>query len=280
MPGVRFTDARAFFFCVRQKRRGPGRATIVALVFWRATLDDLRRLSRAPVARLLFLGVVIVAALFNEWLGLVGAALLVVLLLGDIGRARDAVWRAACASGDEAPKDEDGSDATVPAAHALGRLAVAIEAARRHAWMEAHEAALTVDRRQLRAEEANLLDGVRAMVELALGNNERAVSLARVALPTGSDDIDTSLGRAVVKSCWADPQKLEAIDDAWSKAGVREAGDAPLERLRLVLRARLDLSTVEEKSARALRAAAEEARALGEDALAMELTRTTRAPYR
>ena len=58
------------------------------------------------------------------------------------------------------------------------------------------------------------------MISVGLGATHRAAQDATEALPTGSADLDTCLGRTVVTDAWNDPVRLRAIEAAWRRAGI------------------------------------------------------------
>ena len=184
------------------------------------------------------------AARFGVVLGLVPPGLLAALsLLGARGVfvARDEVWRAACLPLEDprqGPKGVHPETPTAPTERALLHLAVAVDAARRGHFADAHDEMTMIPRRLLRPEEARLLDGVRATVSLGLGEPERAAQQAIVALPTGSDDLDRTLGRALLRDAWQNDARVSAIDAAWAACGVTHE-EGPLPRLRRVIRLRV-----------------------------------------
>jgi hypothetical protein len=116
---------------------------------------------------------------------------------------------------------------------------------------------------------------------MGLGETGRAAQQAAAALPTGSEELDTCLGRTVVAEAWGDPARLAALQAAWDRAGV-SAG--PLSRLRVLVRIRLDaghLDALGAMGAQAARELSDEARAIGDDELASELDARGRpAAYR
>jgi hypothetical protein len=209
-----------------------------------------------------------------------GVPVLVVLFSAlaarQVAAARNDVWRAACSSLDDETRTSP--RLLAPTAGSLARLAEAVHAVRRGHYVAAADLLPRIERRLLRPEEGQLLDAVRAMISVGLGSTQRAAQQAVAALPTGSEDLDTCLGRTVVSEAWNDPTRLTAIQTAWDRAGVRRG---PLSRLSTLVRIRLDadqLDTVPGPEARDL---SDEARAIGDDALAAELDARSRpAAYR
>jgi hypothetical protein len=209
---------------------------------------------------------------------LVGAANLVAL---DVARARSRVWSAARLPLDEpgqAPPHASPDRLTAPTAWTLGALATAIDAARRGRYGDAHALVPRIDRKLLRTEEARLLEAVRGMVSLGLGDDRRAAELAVSALPTGAEELDRCLGRALVGNAWAYPERLSRIDDAWAAAGVADEGPDALPRLRRLVRIRLAATPVEALPSEEARELGEEARAVGDHELASDLDVRARLP--
>lgn len=229
------------------------------------------------MAALLGLSTLVLATRFGAP-GLVplGIACAVVLVVGgEVFFARDRLWAAARLPLDH-PKQrvpQVGSDdgAVGPTALALRRLAVAVDHARRSRYAAASDLLPQIPRRLLRPEELHLLDAVRAMVSLGLGDDRRAAQQAILALPTGSDEMDRSLGRAVIADAWRDDDRLRAIDSAWEGAGVDASGIDTLPRLRRLVRVRVDPSALDSITAGDARELSDEARAVGDDDLAGEL---------
>jgi len=206
--------------------------------------------------------------------GLLG--LLSVSAARQVAAARDGVWRAACAALDEPrqrPSDEIRGFAFAPTTMTLFQLAVAVDAVRRGRYVAANELVPQIQRDLLRPEEGRLLDAVRAMISMGLGSTERAAQLAVAALPTGSEELDTCLGRTLVADAWRDPARLAAIQRAWDQAGLQ---GGPLARLRTLVRIRLDATELDTLEAPAVRALSDEARAVGDDELASELDARSR----
>jgi hypothetical protein len=169
------------------------------------------------------------------------------LLAREVSHARDAVWRAACLGTEaplQAPAEGFEGRLLAPTAVALYRLAAAVNDVRRGSYAEANERLPGIDRERLRPEEVQLLEAVRGMISLGLGDVRRAAQQAAGALPTGSHELDVSLGRALLADAWGAPDRLRAIDRAWERAGVghdpgrrpapgsgpRARGAAPLRR--------------------------------------------------
>jgi hypothetical protein len=94
-----------------------------------------------------------------------------------------------------------------------------------------------------------------------------------IALPTGSEDLDACLGRTLLADAWNDPWRLQAIHGAWSRAGVEHG---PLARLSRLVQLRIDERALDRLEPPAARDLADEARAVGDDALAAELDARSR----
>jgi hypothetical protein len=187
----------------------------------------------------------------------------------QVSAARNEVWRAACESIEaEHPPPPELRGVLSPTATALMRLAAGVDAVRRGRYVTANDLVPQIDRDLLRSEELQLLDAVRAMVSMGIGSTQRAAQQAVVALPTGSDELDTCLGRTVVSDAWHDAPRLAAIQRAWDRAGVK---DGPLSKLRGLVRIRLDDRRLDRVPAPEARELADEARAIGDDDLASEL---------
>lgn len=224
--------------------------------------------------------VLVLALLLGEAFGLRGLVPLAFLVVAvfvaarDVFAARDALWRAADADLDapgQAPAGDVDARVTAPSAVALRRLAIAVDRARRGAFVEASDLVPVIDRDLLRPEELRLLDAVRALVSAGLGDDARAAQQAVVALPTGSDPLDAALGRVLLARAWDDPARLRVIEVAWGQAGVRVHAPGALPALRRLARIRLDPDEGHEVAAAEAVALAEHARAVGDDGLALEL---------
>lgn len=239
------------------------------------------RYVRAGVA---FLGALVLLGLFVARFGapgLVPVGLLLALVVAgarEVFSARDRLWRAALLPLDDERQHPhpEAHRVAAPTAIALGRLATAVDAARRGRYVEANDLVPQVERDVLRAEERLLVEAVRSMVSLGLGDVHRAAQIAVTALPTGSGDIDRSLGRAVLSDAWGDSRRLRAIDDAWARAGVGTSHGDELGRLRSLARLRVAPDSIEALSPVEAAALVDEARAVGDDELAVELTAVAR----
>jgi hypothetical protein len=209
--------------------------------------------------------------------GLVPAGLLALfalVLAGEVLSARESVVRAALLPLDQPgqrPRRRAIDRFTAPSAVTLNALAAAIDSARRGRFAEANDLCRLVQRDLLHPAEARLLDATRAMVSLGLGDRRRAAQQAAAALPTGCAEIDATVGRAILAEAWMVEERLRAIDAAWGAAGVGEACDDVLPRLRALVRARLDPPSIAALPAVAAQELADEARALGDLELASEL---------
>jgi hypothetical protein len=213
------------------------------------------------------------------WRGVVPVTLLAVVafvVARDVVKARASVESAAhlpLADPRQEPEEAGGREDPL-AAHttvALRRLAAAINAARRGRYMEAHDLVPRIDRARLRAREIQLLDAVRAMVSIGLGDDHRAAQQAIEVLPTGSDELDACLGRAIIADAWTSPDRLRVIDSAWTQAGVELDGQGALTRLRRLVRVRTGQRELDQLATAEARALCDDARAIGDEELAVEL---------
>ena len=209
--------------------------------------------------------------------GLFAVALLLALGLGasaQVLRARAALWRAARGRLDDPkqapPAGRDDPD-LAPTTLTLQRLARAVNEARRGAFVDASRTLDTVDRGRLRPEEERLVDAARALVSLGVGDTARAAHQASLALPTTSEDIDAMLGRALVADAWGDAERLRGIDEGWAAQGVTSGTRRPLPRLRAIVRLRIDVDAMEALESWEAKELADEARAVGDEALAADL---------
>lgn len=199
--------------------------------------------------------------------------------------AREALWRTARLQLDDplqSPPDLGTFTEHLPlTAHALRRLGIAIDHVRRGRYDVAHDALPRIDRALLRAEELRLFHAVRAMISLGLGDLPTAAQLATSALPTGSEEIDMQLGRAVITEAWHQPERLRAIDAAWGGAGIDPDQSGTLGRLHRLTRLRIDERLIEGVGVIEARALSNEARAVGDEALAADLeSRARESAYR
>ncbi len=219
--------------------------------------------------------------------GLFAVALLLALGVSasvQVLRARATLWRAARGKLDDPsqppPAGRDDHD-VAPTTLALVRLARAVNEARRGAFLDASHTLDTVDRGRLRPDEERLFDATRALVALGAGDTARAAQHAAKALPTTSEDIDAHLGRTLVADAWADADRLRALDDGWAAQGVTSGTRRPLPRLRAIVRLRIDTSAIEALEPWEAKELADEARAVGDEALAADLESKIRpAAYR
>lgn len=206
------------------------------------------------------------------------------LVARDVFVAREELWRAArlpLSDPRQRPIRLVPDTFWAPTAVALRRLAAAVDGTRRGRFAEASDLLAMIPAALLRADETRLAAGARAMVSLGLGDSSRAAEVGAGAVPTGSDEMDAALGRAMVTTAWREPARLAAIDRAWEEAGVGIQGNQALERLRRLMRVRLDppqLLALGHEEAREL---GDEALAIGDDTLAMELAvRARSSTYR
>lgn len=201
------------------------------------------------------------------------------LLLGaaaalQVVQARDAAWRAASLHLDDPRQRPDPSaikSAVTPTADTLRRLGVALDDVRRGRYAAAHEALPRIERAHLRPDEARLLDAAHALTALGLGNMRVAAQHAAAAIPTGSEELDASLGRAVLAESWSEPERLRVIQTEWESAGITPDQDGALARLHRLTRLRIDVRLLEDVSATEARALSTEARAVGDEDLAADL---------
>lgn len=229
---------------------------------------------------LVVLGVVMMEGIGLEgWLLPLALALLALAAARSVLSARTRVWRAACLPLDDprqSPEADSARPLLPPTAIALHRLAVAVDCVRRGRYVEATEALPQIDRDLLRSEENQLLDAVRALISLGLGDSQRAARQAVAALPTGSEELDSRLGRTVVSEAWNDPARLLAIYEAWERAGLHHDRKGSLGRLQRLTRLRVDTGAIDELRAEEARDLSDEARAIGDDDLASELDARSR----
>ena len=212
------------------------------------------------------------------WRGLLPLALLAAVgfvVARDLNEARALVERAALLSlndPNQRPPELHNVPRLSPTVTALHYLAVAIDAARRGQYREAHDLVPRIERVRLRPWELQLLDATGAIISIGLGDNHRAARQAILALPTGSDDLDASLGRAILAAAWTNPARLRVIELVWHKAGVDLDGRTTLTRLRRLVRIRTGQQDLDQLTSEEARALSEDARALGDEELAADLT--------
>jgi hypothetical protein len=215
-------------------------------------------------------------------LGLLTFAALVGL---EVISARDALWRAACLSLEDprqVPPDLAASvDLRSRTGLALRRLGLALDNVRRGRYDVAHDALPRIDRALLRADELRLFHAVRAMISIGLDDRATAAQLALAALPTGSEELDRQLGRAVIADAWHQPERLRAIHAAWGSAGIAPEHDGTLGRLHRLTRLRIDERLLDGVGAIEARTLSSEARAVGDEDLAADLeSRARESAYR
>jgi hypothetical protein len=201
----------------------------------------------------------------------------------DVIRARNAMRRAAQLPLDDPRQrpDLDPSEHLTSTATTLRRLGAAIDDARRARYADANDALPRIDRSLLRDEELRLLDAVRAMISLGLGDTRTAAQHALTALPTGIEELDMCLGRVVIADAWQQPDRLRAIQIAWDTAGIAPDQDGPLARLHRLTRLRIDERLLESVSATEARTLSTEARAVGDEDFAADLeSRARESAYR
>ena len=219
--------------------------------------------------------------------GLLGSGALLLIAAGaarQVAVARDSTWRAACLHLDDArqPPAKDLLARDMPTtARALRTLAAAVDDARRGHYTAAIKAISRVDRVLLRAEEARLLDAVRAMISLGLGDTRKAAQIAASALPTGSEEIDACLGRVIVADAWREPARLRVIQIDWDSKGVATDDDSALARLHRLTRLRIDERLLDHVGPAEARTLSSEARAVGDEDFAADLeARARESAYR
>jgi hypothetical protein len=185
--------------------------------------------------------------------------------------ARDALWRATRLALDDPRQRPPPAAVSPPSAVTLGRLAKAVDALRRDQPELAEDFLYSVDRRRLRPDEVQLLEAARIATTLGIGEVKSAVQQAVGALPSGCDDLDARLGRAVVGDAWEDPARLRTIAEAWARAGVDRAEEGTLARLYWLMQMRLGAAPPAHLGAEGTRALSSEARAIGDEDFAAEL---------
>jgi hypothetical protein len=235
--------------------------------------------SRLAHLGLTLIGLFVVGLVLAARYGFVGpvipaATLLIAILAArQVMTARDRAWRAACAP--ISTLEEIGAEPPPVfgprTAMSLHHLGDGVAAARAGHFVVAQEAIARIDRASLRPEENHLVDAARALISLGLGDTARAAKQAVVALPTGVADLDAHLGRTLVVDAWDDERRLRATLGAWSRAGVGSNPSAPLARLERLVRVRIDPSILDQIPAADARELADEARVIGDEALASEL---------
>lgn len=192
----------------------------------------------------------------------------------EVAAARDCLWRAAHLHLDD-PRQTPAIAASLSArpatATALHLLAAAVNDARRARHDAANNALPRIDRALLRADEARLLDAVRAMISLGLDDTITGAQRAALAIPTGSEEIDAHLGRAVIAAAWNKPAQLRMIQDDWESKGIAPDQDGTLARLHRLTRLRIDERLIESVGAVEARALSSEARAVGDEDFAADL---------
>lgn len=215
--------------------------------------------------------------------GLLTPAMLVLVSGGvalQVVEAREAAWRAALLSLDDPrqpPAPLMNTPLLTPTAETLHLLGVALDDARRGRFAAAHEALPRINRALLRADEARLLDAVRALISLGLGDTHMAAQQALTAIPTGSDELDANLGRALITDSWHRPDRLRVIEAAWDRAGISSDQDSTLARLHRLTRLRIDARLLQNVNVSDARTLSTEARAVGDEDLAADLEARARA---
>lgn len=236
------------------------------------------RVTRGVIAVLAAAGLSVLLYLRFGVAGALSVLLFAVMVFAagrEVFLARDRLWKASnlpLADGRQQPDPEAAANVASATAQALHRLALATDAVRRTRYHMAAELTAGIDRTRLRRGDLALLEAVRAMVSLGLGDHDRAAQLAVLALPTGLPEIDEALGRAVLRQAWKDERRLSSVDRAWHKAGIEVGGDGALPRLRRLTRLRFEPERRVRVAPVEARELADEARAIGDDELAVELS--------
>lgn len=193
----------------------------------------------------------------------------------EVAAARDSLWRAAHLHLDDprqTPENAPPSLGAKPAsATTLQLLGVAVNDARRARYGAANDALPGIDRALLRPDEVRLLDAVRAMISLGLDDAITGAQRAALAIPTGSEEIDAHLGRAVIAAAWSKPAQLRVIQADWDSRGITPDQDGTLARLHRLTRLRIDERLIENVGAVEARALSSEARAVGDEDFAADL---------
>jgi hypothetical protein len=218
----------------------------------------------------------LLGARWGLWEALMPIAVVLVLapyVARRVIKGREELWRAASLPLGSAGQRPDGRGEWLkpPTAVAIGRLAAAVDRARRGEPKEASKIMAVIAQDLLREDEARLLEATRAMISLRSGDERRAAQQAVLALPSGSELMDEELGRAVVSDAWSDAKRLCAIDAAWEEAGVGLDQESALSRLRALVKLRARGGDVSALGPAEARVVAEEARAIGDEELAAEL---------
>lgn len=260
------------------------------LLEWAAEIYGATRRGRwLPFFITLTVTLVVTLVLGARWgaRGLIpGVAVLVFVPLAarNVITVREELWRAACLELDDPrqrPRVHPDVGFMAFTAVALGRLALAVDAVRRGSYVDANTLVPHIDRPLLRPEEERMLEAVRAMISLGMGDSRRAAQQAVVALPTGSDAIDVTLGRAAVADAWGSEKRLAALDAAWAGEGIEGDLEGAMPRLRKLVQVRLDPGALAALSPADARALSDEARAIGDESLATALeTRGRASAYR
>lgn len=192
----------------------------------------------------------------------------------EVAAARDALWRAAHLHLDDPrqpPAPASSLTAKPASATTLQALGLAVNDARRARHDAANDALPRIDRALLRADEARLLDAVLAMISLGLDDAITGAQRAALAIPTGSEEIDAHLGRAVIAAAWSKPAQLRVIQADWDSKGIAPDQDGTLARLHRLTRLRIDERLIESVGAVEARALSSEARAVGDEDFAADL---------
>jgi hypothetical protein len=255
------------------------------LLEWCADLFGVTTRSRIVELGLVACALFVIGFVLGERYGILGpfvpAGMLVVAILAarQVMIARDRAWKAACA-----PLVDLGPIAAelppvfgARTAMSLHHLGDAVAAARGSHFIVAQEALDRIDRELLRPEEVHLVEAVRALVSLGLGDTSRAARQAIVALPTGVADLDAHLGRTLIADAWNDDRRLRATLGAWQRAGVGADKTAPLAKLERLVRVRIDPRILDAIPSADARDLADEARMIGDETLASELDARGRA---
>jgi hypothetical protein len=189
--------------------------------------------------------------------------------VGEMRGARRALARAVAGDIKEAPSAprEERGPGWSGRAQSMLLLARAFEAARWGDSIGAEMRLARIDRADLGVQESRLYDAVRVLVALDRGDERRAGQLAPLALPTGNAVIDRTIGRLMVQAAWGDEIRLAAVERALQQTG------RPVRPLALLCSARRSAEQGAQLplAERYRVEVSEEARRLGDDALAEEV---------
>ena len=157
-----------------------------------------------------------------------------------------------------------------PPAIAVRRLTDAVDAVRRGRYVDATDLLPRIDTLDLRAEGEATPAGSSSHDLRGARRFERVLQYS-AALPTGSDDLDSVLGRAIVaarhRPCIPSREHRSSVENGGCSDGRR----GPLSRLRTLIGLRREPSSLALLGLTELRELALEARAVGAERFAVEL---------